>query len=101
MNSAISHDSIVSLTMKKGSTMPDATAPLVDASEKDFDLTPLERQIIALTVAGYSTQESAKRVGVSEADLERHLSKICDKLRVSNLLELVLFALHRPLVDTH
>jgi DNA-binding CsgD family transcriptional regulator len=81
--------------------MPDATSSLVDASEKDFDLTPFERQIIALTVAGYSIQESAKRVGVSEPDLERHLSKIRDKLRVSNPLELVLFALHRQLVDTH
>jgi DNA-binding CsgD family transcriptional regulator len=90
-----------SLTMKKGSTMRNAPSSSVLASEKDFDLTPFERQIIALTVAGYSSQESAKRVGISEPALKRHLSKICDKLRVSNPLELILFALHHRLIDTH
>lgn len=89
-----------SLTMEKGSTMPDPTSSLVDASEKDFDLTPFQRQIIALTVAGYSSEESAMKVGISERALKRHFSAICDKLCVSNPLELILLALHRQLVDT-
>jgi DNA-binding NarL/FixJ family response regulator len=89
-----------SLTREKMSTMPNATSSLVDASEKDFDLTPFQRQIIALTVAGYSSQDSAKKIGISERALKRHFSKICDKLRVSNPLELILFALHRQLIDT-
>ena len=72
----------------------------LDASEKDFDLTPFQRKIIALTVAGYSSRESAKSVGISEPALKWHLSRICDKLRVSNPLELILFALHRQLIDT-
>jgi DNA-binding CsgD family transcriptional regulator len=73
----------------------------VEANRKDFDLTPLERQIIALTVAGYSSQESAKRVGISEPALKGHLSRICDKLGVSNPFELILFALHCQLIDTY
>ena len=81
--------------------MPNTTSSSVDASEKDFDLTPFQRQIIALTVACYTSHESAKRLGISERALKRHLSRICDKLHVSNPLELTLFALHHRLVDTH
>jgi DNA-binding CsgD family transcriptional regulator len=87
------------LAVEKGGTMLDATSSLVDATEKDFDLTPFQLQIIALTAAGYSSQESAKRVGISEPALKRHLSRICDKLHVSSPLELTLFALcHRLIV---
>jgi len=89
-----------SLTMERRSTMPNATSSSVDASEREFDLTPFQRKIIALTVAGYPSQECAKRVGISEPSLKWHLSRICDKLRVSNPLELILFALHRQLIDT-
>lgn len=81
--------------------MPNEGRSFVEASRKDFGLTPFERQIIALTVAGYSSQESAKRVGISEPALKRRLSRICDKLRVANPLELILFALHRQLIDTY
>jgi len=80
--------------------MPHSASSLSDACGKDFDLTPFQRRIIALTVAGYSSQECAKRIGISEPALKRHLSRVCAQLRVSNPLELILFALHCQLVDT-
>jgi DNA-binding CsgD family transcriptional regulator len=73
----------------------------VASSRKDFGLIPLEKQVIALTVAGYSSEESAKRIGISDAALRLHLTSICNKLRVSNQFELILFALYHQLIDTY
>jgi len=72
----------------------------VHASRKDFGLTPLEKQVIALTVSGYSGKESSKRIGISESAFRLHLKGICGKLRVSNQFELILFALYHKLIDT-
>ena len=94
---SLSYDRIVSRT-KMESTLMNGTSSLVDAGEKDFQLTPFERRIIALTVAGYSRTESAKRVGISAARFKSHLSRICDKLCVANPLELILFALYQQLI---
>ncbi len=79
--------------------MPNAGSSSDGGNRKDFGLIPLERQVIALTVAGYSSAESAKRIGISEPTISAHLNGICDKLRVSNQFELVLFALHHQLFD--
>ena len=71
-----------------------------EASRKgDFGLNPLERQLIALTVAGYTSEESTQRLGISEQALRWHLVNIYDKLKVSNHLELVLFAIYHQLID--
>lgn len=85
--------------MEKGSSMPNRKSSLLDAGEKDFRLTQFERRIIALTVAGYSPRESAKRLGSSVPALKLRLSRIHEKLRVSNPFELILFALYYRLVD--
>ena len=71
----------------------------VEASRKDFGLTPLEKQVIALSVAGYTSKESTKRIGISGPALRLHLTSIYDKLRVSNQFELILFALYYQLID--
>jgi DNA-binding CsgD family transcriptional regulator len=72
----------------------------VEARRKGFGLTPLERQVIAFLVAGLSNEESAKRIGISGPALRLHRARIYDKLRVSNQLELILFALCNQLIDT-
>jgi DNA-binding CsgD family transcriptional regulator len=71
-----------------------------EENRQDFGLITLEKQIIALVVAGYSSAESAKIIGISEPAIRLHLTGICDKLRVANQFELILFALHYQLVDT-
>ena len=76
------------------------TSLLLDVHGKDFGLTAFQQKIIALTVAGYSSRECAKRVGISEPALKRHLSSVCDKIGVSNPLELILFSLQRQQHDT-
>jgi len=71
----------------------------VESGRKDFGLNSLEEQIIALIVAGYSSEESAEIIGVSEPALRLHLLGIYDKLKVSNRLELVLFSSYHHLID--
>jgi DNA-binding CsgD family transcriptional regulator len=70
------------------------------AGSRRSDLSPLEKRFIALTMAGYSRQQRAKIIGISESTLRRRLLSICDKLDVAGELELVLFALHYQLLDT-
>jgi DNA-binding CsgD family transcriptional regulator len=71
----------------------------IEPNGKKFSLTPLEKQLIALVLAGCTSKESACRIGVSEHSVRQHLRDIIAKLGVSNRLELVLFALHRHLID--
>ena len=74
--------------------------PLFVASRrKDFALIPLEIHVIALIVAGYTSEESTQRLGISEHILQQHRLNIFNKLKVSNRLELVLFALYHQLID--
>jgi hypothetical protein len=50
-------------------------------------------------VSGYSSEESAMKIGISEQALLQHLVDIFEKLKVSNHLELVLFAHYHNLID--
>ena len=61
----------------------------------------LEKQVIALTMDGFSTEETAKRIGISKVALRLHFKSIYDKLGVSNQFELILFALYHHLIDTY
>jgi DNA-binding CsgD family transcriptional regulator len=85
--------------MEKAGPVTNGTTSSIDAVENSVELDPLQRQIVALAVGGYSTRESARMLGIKVPAAERCLSQVCDKLRVSNTLELVLFALHHQLVE--
>lgn len=71
----------------------------VGAGRKDFCLTPREKQVIVLVVAGYTKKDIAQKLGVSTLTIKHHVADIFDKLGVSNRLELLLFALHHWLID--
>ena len=45
-------------------------ACLPAGKKKDFGLLRVEKQVIALTVDGYSSEQIAKRIGISESVLE-------------------------------
>ncbi len=64
-----------------------------------FNLNPLEKQILTLTMAGYSLQERAGLLGMRQHALRIHLLKICDRLGVEGEFELILFALYHKLLD--
>jgi DNA-binding CsgD family transcriptional regulator len=100
INSIISDDSGAARTVEKKSTMPNAGLLSIEVNRNDFGLIELEKQVVALTVAGYSSREAAERIGISEPALRLHITSIYGKLRVSNEFELILIALNHQLVVT-
>jgi two-component system, NarL family, nitrate/nitrite response regulator NarL len=72
-----------------------ATAP----PPKTFGLTPRELDVVGCIVEGYSNRDIAKKFGLSEETVKRHLSNIFDKTGVSTRLELALFAISHHLVE--
>jgi two-component system, NarL family, nitrate/nitrite response regulator NarL len=64
-----------------------------------FGLTPRELGIVSRVCAGYTNKEIAKTLSISEDTVKHHLSKIYDKVGMSNRLELALFAIHNDLVE--
>jgi len=66
-------------------------------TNREFDLSPREREILAALAEGLTNREIADRFGLSEITVKHHLKSIFDKCGVSNRLELALFALRRGL----
>jgi DNA-binding NarL/FixJ family response regulator len=65
--------------------------------ERDFDLSPREKEIVVALADGLTNRDIAERFGLSEITVKHHLRSIFDKCGVSNRLELALFALRRGL----
>ena len=69
------------------------------SSEPKFGLTPRELEIVAAVAAGYSNKEMAQRFSLSQETVKHHLTRIYNKLHVTNRLELALFAISQHLVE--
>ena len=67
--------------------------------QQDFGLTALERQVILLVAAGYTNNDLAQKLGISENTAQCHLRDVLDKLGVANRLELVLRAIDEGLTE--
>jgi two-component system, NarL family, nitrate/nitrite response regulator NarL len=57
-------------------------------------LSPREEEIVALVALGYRNKELASKLSISEQTVKNHLHNIFDKLRISDRLELALYAIH-------
>ena len=97
INSVDSHGT---RTLEKEFPMPNGGSFSVESSMKSFGLTPLEKEVIGLTATGYTIEERAQRIGISKPALRLHITSICEKLRVSNEFELLLFALTHQLINS-
>lgn len=53
-------------------------------SSPDLPLTPCERRVLACVAAGLTDRATARRLGVAEATVRKHLEHIYRKLEVSN-----------------
>jgi len=83
---------------------PEATQALIDASsdrrpEPDYDLTPREREVLALIVGGLSNAEIAEELVIGLSTVKFHVSSIFSKLEVSSRAEAIALAWQRNLVS--
>jgi two-component system, NarL family, nitrate/nitrite response regulator NarL len=83
--------------MEMVGTLADPSSPATDRS--GFCLTPREREVLALVVAGYANKEIARSCGVSEETIKHHLTRMFDKVGASNRLELAMRATESGLLD--
>jgi len=84
---------------------PEAVQALIQPDSQEptpgGDLTPREREVLALMVEGLSNPQIAERLGVSRSTAKAHVSHILSKLGVSNRAEAIALALQHDLsVDT-
>jgi two-component system nitrate/nitrite response regulator NarL len=84
-------DVLTDLTQILGTSHPPNQA-------NNFGLTPRQIEVVAHVVAGRSNKEIAARLAVSEETIKHHLTHIFERLRVSNRVELAVFAAGRGLV---
>lgn len=82
---------------------PEATQALIQASNQEpqpgHDLTPRERQVLALMVEGLSNPEIARDLSVSRSTARAHVSQILSKLGVSNRAEAIALAFRSGLAS--
>jgi DNA-binding NarL/FixJ family response regulator len=77
----------------------DGRSALDDSRLFADQLTPREREVLALLVEGASGQAVARRLGISSNTVRTHVQSILAKLQVHSRLEAVAFAVRHGIVD--
>jgi DNA-binding NarL/FixJ family response regulator len=74
---------------------PDPRAPRHDPGER---LTPREREIVFMAADGFSSTETARRLGISPRTVESHRTRAMRKLGLHRRAELVRYAVSRGIL---
>lgn len=94
---------IRSAKLGKPTLAPEATQALIQATNRapglGEDLTPREKQVLAMMVAGLNNPEIAQTLVVSRSTVKFHVSSILSKLNVGSRTEAVAFALQHKIID--
>lgn len=80
---------------------PEATDAMIAAAQRPSpgaDLTPRERELLALMTRGMANQQIANQLGLALPTVKFHITNILAKLAVDNRTEAVLLALKHKLV---
>ncbi len=73
--------------------------PAARGGRQAFGLTPREREVLAKVVAGFGNKEIAREFAVSEETIKHHLTRMFDKVGVSNRTELASLATQHGIID--
>jgi DNA-binding NarL/FixJ family response regulator len=85
---------------------PKAAAALLSArgerpSPGDVELTPRERDVLELVIAGHANKQIARRLGISEKTVKGHLTNVFQRIGVSDRTQAALWAERTGLFRTH
>jgi len=69
-------------------------AAIRDTRERHARLSPREREVMALVIAGLSSKEIARDLGLSPRTVEQHRAHVMYKMGAGNITELVNMAAH-------
>lgn len=87
----------------KSTLAPEALQALVQTAHEpprtNYELTPREKEVLALIVEGLTNPEIAERLVVTRSTAKAHVSNILSKLDVSNRAEAIRVALQEKLVS--
>jgi len=95
-------DAVRSANAGHGTLSPEVTRDFIMSAQKPKlgnDLTPREREVLALLVEGLTNPEIAERLSISRATATAHVSHILSKLGVSNRAEAIVLAVRSKLVN--
>jgi len=86
------------------SDLLESVRPLIQSSSaagggQAYGLTPRERQVLAMVVAGHPNKEIARVCSVSEQTIKHHVTRMFDKVGASNRVELAMLATRHGLLD--
>jgi len=56
---------------------------------ENFGLTPRELEVVSALAKGYTNQEIAERIGLSQRTVKHHIFLVLDKLGVASRIELI------------
>jgi NarL family two-component system response regulator LiaR len=95
-------DAIRSAYAGQGTLSPEVTREFIMSAQHPQvgdDLTPREREVLALMVEGMTNPDIADRLSISRATATAHVSHILSKLGVSNRAEAIVLAIRNKLVN--
>jgi DNA-binding NarL/FixJ family response regulator len=90
------HTSTTQAVMQRAEPAPPIPAP-AHFSQPKPQLTRKETEVTRMVAQGLRNREIANRMCISEQTVKNHLRSIFEKLRVSDRLELALYAIHNIL----
>ncbi len=77
---------------------PDLILNASDAGEFEFELTPRERDVIALLAEGLSNKAIGQRLGISPDTVKFHVGRLIDKLDATGRTDAVVHAARRGII---
>ena len=92
----IGQENVSNLVDAVRDVLPSRTSPKMANSS----LTPREREVMEAIVGGRTNRDIANGFSISQQTVKHHITKIFEKLGVSNRVELALLAVKHQLVET-